>query len=137
MWIMLNNATLSIVAHRTMPGHLLVRSRSELDINLIFPEADVMEDVRADYRFRAVIPRATVGSTILAELMSIDYDNFKNSVKDDKRHDLYLDIWQVYWDFGWRTPNPVTDEVGRLCAAVFDGDEEEEVAGMFDYRDPI
>jgi hypothetical protein len=93
MWIHLNDAFLSVVAHRTDPGVLLVRARVAGDIERVFPGADVVETPTADYRFRAVLPHAVVGAALVSRLSSIKYDNFKNSVAEDDRHDAYADCW--------------------------------------------
>jgi hypothetical protein len=41
MWVFLNDSFLSIVAHRTEPGVLLVRARTAGDIEAVFPQAHV------------------------------------------------------------------------------------------------
>lgn len=95
MWIALNNAFLSIVAHRTKPGVLLVRARLPGDIERVFPEASTFEDKHADYRYRAEIPRGDVGAALSAAVQAIDYDNFKASVPEPERHAAYLKVWSV------------------------------------------
>lgn len=52
MWIMLNNAFLSIVENRNNKDELLVRARIEGDIERVFPEADSFQDEQADYKYR-------------------------------------------------------------------------------------
>ena len=97
MWIFQNNSYLSVVEHRTEPGHLLVRSRIAGDIERAIPGATVFEDLKADYRYRTVVSRESFKAALAAAVDSIDYDNFKNSVSHDepKRHDAYLGVWQV------------------------------------------
>jgi hypothetical protein len=34
-----------------------------------------------------------VGAALVSRLSSIKYDNFKNSVAEDDRHDAYADCW--------------------------------------------
>ena len=94
----MNNAFLSIVADRNNPDRLLVRSRFRDDINAIFPGAAVMETPDADYRFRAFLPRSLVSSRLLDVVGNIDYPNFKDSVFEDWRHDLYFKIWRILYD---------------------------------------
>ena len=60
MWIYLNDAFLSVVAHRDDDAVLLVRGRRPGDIERVFPEAAVQETPAADYRFRAALPRRRV-----------------------------------------------------------------------------
>jgi hypothetical protein len=93
MWIFLNNAFLSAVAHRTQPDDLLVRGRVAGDIGRVFPGVIETETPSADYRYRATIPRKTVAAALAEQAASIDYDNFKNSVTEDDRHDAYFETW--------------------------------------------
>lgn len=93
MWIILNNAFLSVVAHRTKSEVLLVRARVAGDIERVFPAAKVVENRSADYRFRAEIPRPEVTAALATVVQTIDYDNFKASVIDGRRHDAYMNVW--------------------------------------------
>lgn len=95
MWVFLNDAFLSIVADRDDADRLLVRGRLPGDIERAFPDAQVRETRDADYRFRAFIPRSAVASRLAEAVDRIDYPNFKSSVRQDWRHDLYLSVWQV------------------------------------------
>jgi hypothetical protein len=94
MWVLLNNAFLSIVAHRDDPELLLVRARKEGDIEQAIPDADVWIDAEADYRYRAEVPRPFVARALADVVASIDYDNFKNSVSDPARHSAYAAVWR-------------------------------------------
>ena len=98
MWIFLNNAFLSIVEDRDDKNRLLVRARLPDDIPRVFPTAEVFEKDHADYRYRALIPREEVATAISEQVRKIDYDNFKNSVSEDDRHDAYLGVWNVMYD---------------------------------------
>ncbi len=93
MWLFLNNAFLSAVAHRTQPDDLLVRARVSGDIERVFPDAVVTTTPDADYRFRAVLPRGEVSKAIASQIEAIPYDNFKNSVTEHDRHDAYFETW--------------------------------------------
>ena len=85
MWIQFNNAFLSIVENRDNKLELLVRARIKGDIEKIFPEADVFEDDSADYKYRAFISKAKVAARMMLKMTEINYDNFKNSVKEIAR----------------------------------------------------
>jgi hypothetical protein len=100
MWIFLNDAFLSIVEHREYASKLLVRARVQGDIERVFPAAKVLHTpVRADYAYRAVIDRTIVVKAISTQVLNIDYPNFKNSVKEDDRHDAYLAVWLTMNDY--------------------------------------
>jgi hypothetical protein len=74
---------------------LLVRGRLKGDIERTFPEAKVTEADIADYRFRAVVSRLEVAAVIHDALLTIDYPNFKDSVEDGERHNVYLGVWHT------------------------------------------
>lgn len=95
MWVYLNNAFLSIVAHRTKPEFLLVRARLKGDIERVFPGAAVSESAHNDYRFRAEVRRAEVGRVFGEKFSSLQYDNFKHSVDEQDRHDAYVKAWEA------------------------------------------
>lgn len=99
MWVFLNDAFLSIVAHRDRPGQLLVRARHAGDIEAVFPNAEVTKTPRADYRYRATLPAGDVSEVLAERVMDIDYPNFKNSVQEPDRHIFYADVWSVMRDF--------------------------------------
>ena len=93
MWIQFNNAFLSIVENRDNELELLVRARIKGDIEKIFPDADVFEDESADYRYRAFISKAKVAERMTLKMKEINYDNFKNSVKETNRKNAYSNVW--------------------------------------------
>lgn len=95
MWIMLNNAFLSIVSKDCGPGELLVRARREGDIERVFPDAAVTRYTKSDYLFRAVISRRDVDAALTSSLDDIDYPNFKGSVVEHDLHDAYLKVWHA------------------------------------------
>ena len=95
MWVFLSNSFLSIVQDRNDHDRLLVRARFPKDIERVFPDAETFEGIGMDYRFRAFIPRSEVVKVIAANVAKIDYDNFKSSVKEPDRHDLYMDVWSI------------------------------------------
>lgn len=117
MWIFLNDAMLSIVEDRNDPDMLLVRARVKGDILRAFagdrgPRIRERKTPKADYLFRARISRARVARAMHRRIVGIDYDNFKNSVQADDRHDAYLRVWGAMHTFQtqreprWDTPTP-------------------------------
>ena len=100
MWVMLNDAWLSIVADRDDQEFLLVRSRQQGAIKRVFGiEEDV--DTSADYHFRCFIHRDHVAGVLARETLGIQYDNFKNSVKDPTLHRAYTSVWTVGYKMQW------------------------------------
>ena len=95
MWVMLNNAFLSIVENRNNKSELLVRARIKGDLERVFTNVDTFEDEAADYKYRAFIERGVVEKVIASKVADINYSNFKGSVssEDHKRHDAYMRVW--------------------------------------------
>ena len=95
---MLSDAFLSIVAAE-YPDELLVRARVKGDIEKVFPRTKVIHTPKADYAYRASLPRYWVASSLADSVMEIDYPNFKKSVAEQDRHDAYLRCWVAMADF--------------------------------------
>jgi hypothetical protein len=97
MWIFLNDAFLSVVAHRDEPDHLHVRARIAGDLERTFPGVEVQETPDGDYRFRADVPRDEVVRVVAERLEAIDYPNFKGSTApaEHARHDAYMEVWKT------------------------------------------
>jgi len=99
MWIFTNTVFLSVVAHRDKENTLLVRARRAGEIESIFPGSNVYEMENADYHYRAEVSRDKVSQVMADQIKNIDYDNFKSSVSDNKRHDAYMDVWSVMYAY--------------------------------------
>ena len=106
MWICLNDAFLSIVEFPKNRRLLMVRARKREDLLAAFPGIQVQHTPERDYAFRIVVSRKTVANMLANRVELLDYENFKDSVADDERHDAYLDIWQtmMQWGQGWFKP---------------------------------
>jgi hypothetical protein len=121
MRIFLNNVFLSMVSDKDNPDNLLVRARHHGDIRRIFPRAKVVITPEADYRYRARVPRTLVAEKIAAQIAGIDYTNFKDSVTDESRHLVYLQVWRqmFIWQgvmvetLGQTASPPVTAEAAK------------------------
>lgn len=103
MWIFTPTAFVSIVAHRTKPGILLVRARLKGDLERLFPGCKVTETRQADYRFRAEIARGRVAELVREQLTVLDYDNVKNAIPHsapvhELRHRAMNRVWGVMHD---------------------------------------
>ena len=96
MWICLNKAFLSIVDKDCAPDELLVRARRDGDIVRVFSDAKVEVTLGNDYRCRARIKREQVTQALAAEVMGIDYANFKGSTRERALHDAYMDAWGAF-----------------------------------------
>ena len=100
MWIFTSNGMLSVVAHREKKCSLLVRARSPIHIQGLFPGLAVSETPDADYPYRVVVPRQQFAKVVLDYAMNIDYDNFKNSIEENFYRAHCVDIWAVMMRYG-------------------------------------
>ena len=95
MWICLNDAFVSVVAS-DKPNELKIRARKKEHLRKLFPLAEILTTDRTDYRFRVFVTKELFTKVLINRLEKIDYGNFKNSVKEDALHDLYLDFWMLH-----------------------------------------
>lgn len=101
MWIFTPTAFVSIVAHRSKPGILLVRARLKGDLERMFPGCKVTETRNADYRFRTELSRGRVIDQVAEQLETMRYDNVKGAIPTgtgqvhrDRAHAMH-DVWGV------------------------------------------
>ena len=113
MWLFLNNAMLSIVAHKDEPKILHVRARVKGDIEAVFPNATVIETPTGDYQFRADVSRIDVADRMIDLCYDMNYTNFKNSVADRERHDVYYKVWNAMWEWQYRIKQKAIPKRGR------------------------
>jgi hypothetical protein len=99
MWICTSNSFLSIVAKGGDPSKLMVRARRDGEIEAVFPRAKVIANAGTDYKFRALIDREEVAQAMAKAICDINYSNFKNTVKDHARHDAYMRLWSVMYEY--------------------------------------
>jgi hypothetical protein len=97
MWLCFNNAFVSAVADRNDPNRLVARARRrEHLVNLFGGDVDIIESTNSDYKYRVFVGRRVLADLAHKTLMSLSYDNFKDSVEDDDLHDLYADFWELH-----------------------------------------
>jgi|ERR1035437_1785457 hypothetical protein len=97
MWICTSKGFLSVVADRDNKDMLLVRARIAGHIESAFPDADIFYKKGSDYLYRTLLPRTEVAKVMAKNIEAIDYDNFKNSVKDREYHDALLGFWNIMY----------------------------------------
>lgn len=83
MWLFLNNAMVSAVAHRTKPDSLMVRARIAGDLERFFHpmKVDVERTPNADYAYRCTVTREDFATALGGALEGVTYPNFKGSVR--------------------------------------------------------
>ena len=100
MWLFFSDGLLSIVAHRDKPEHLLVRTRNMKHIEALFPHADHFTLNYSDYPHRAIVSRKEVAEIVSNYVVSINCDNFKNSISENEFRDACNIIWSVMYQYG-------------------------------------
>jgi hypothetical protein len=97
MWLCLNDGFLSVVADKNDQSRLMVRARRKNDLLSIFgPDAKIVETPEADYRWRTFVTRAALRTVVDSRIDAISYTNFKNTVKDDDLHEVYMEFWNTH-----------------------------------------
>jgi hypothetical protein len=94
MWLCMNDAFVSVVASDKDPDILLVRARAFEHLRHIFGETQKIHITPDnDYRYRVFVTRQFFADLMAKRIAGIDYHNFKDSVKEEKLHNLYSDFW--------------------------------------------
>tara|TARA_B100001093_G_scaffold520266_1_gene614084 strand:- start:63 stop:383 length:321 start_codon:yes stop_codon:yes gene_type:complete len=102
MWLFVSGGFVSIVAHRDQSMHLLVRARHPEHIQALLPDAEPSVLQSADYPYRTVVHRTVVHRALANYMMTMEYDNFKNSIVDVPYHDTCVEVWNTMWRYGHR-----------------------------------
>ena len=97
MWIFTSKSFISVVQKPGDTDLLTVRARIKDDIENVFPDAKVEANKGTDYKYRAKVPREAVAKALHDQAMSVDYANFKSTVKTKKRHDAYMSVWSAMY----------------------------------------
>lgn len=103
MWVMRNDAFVSVVQDRDMPDQLWCRARLRGDLERFFKRyedcIEVVQTDDADYRFRCCVDRPMLKQVLSDTVDGIDYTNFKSSIAQgkagDRRHDWYMKVWSA------------------------------------------
>jgi hypothetical protein len=99
MWVFTSNSYISAVQHRDHPSRVMVRARFRGDLEAFFGPSglkpEVVETPKADYRFRTTVHKDEFADALLEQAEEIDYPNFKDSVRNNNRHNVYMDVWRV------------------------------------------
>lgn len=91
MWIFTKTGFVSIVAHRTTSGTMIVRARRRADLEGFVAAfggpkvrpVEILETPDADYRFRAFMPKKNVAMRVMQLALEVDYPNFKAAAGTD------------------------------------------------------
>jgi hypothetical protein len=116
MWVFMRDSMLSIVEHDSEPKLMNVYARLRGDIEHIFPEADVVEAVDGDYRFRTSLPRERVVQAVALKVSKIDYPVFGDALDDQDRREAYMQVWSAMYDEQQRRYGPAPADTDETVA---------------------
>ncbi|MDP1998281.1 MAG: hypothetical protein Q8K22_01630 [Rhodoferax sp.] len=97
MWLFTSKSFISIVQKPGDTDLLTVRARIKGDIENMFPDAKVEANKGTDYKYRAKVPRELVAKVVGDQVMGLGYSNFKSTVKQNWRHEAYMDVWSAMY----------------------------------------
>ncbi|MEZ5275528.1 MAG: hypothetical protein R3F07_04005 [Opitutaceae bacterium] len=94
MWIQFNDCFFSIVEDSYKKTNLLVRARRRGHLELIVgPDVHIEHTPNRDYLYRCSLPKEKVAMILHDRIATIDYPNFKDSVRSRPLEEPY---WNVY-----------------------------------------
>lgn len=97
MWLLAKDGFYSIVQKpEDKAGDMLsvrARRREDLEKLIEFTGGEIIVTPHADYPYRIVIEREVMAQAAWEMVMQLDYGNFKGSIKEDQRHDIYMAVW--------------------------------------------
>ena len=99
MWICCNDAFVSAVEDKNDSSRLLVRGRNKKHLEAMFPGYEIFTNQGTDYKHRVSCSKEAFAEIVSNRILDINYGNFKDSVEDNKLHDLYADFWQLHWHY--------------------------------------
>lgn len=114
VWVMTNFGAFSVVQHNEQPQVLVVRARVKAHLVELrerhLPDLVIYHTPENDYHWRAFCLRNAVADFLSTAVYEMDYPNFKNSVRDDRLHDVYTSVWQtMFRAFGGYGRRPARD----------------------------
>lgn len=105
MWLFTKNGYYSIVQDSYCKhDEVVIRARVEKDLIDLMKEASInyalTKTPYADYKFRIIIKKEDLKKFINDYIDKLDYNNFKNSIKDKRRSRYYGNIWAELFEMG-------------------------------------
>lgn len=74
MWMMSTDGFISVVAHRDLPGVMMVRARVKADLERIFgPDRQIETWPGADYLYRVLVDREELAQIVADQVRDVDY----------------------------------------------------------------
>jgi hypothetical protein len=99
MWICMDSSFVSAVQDRDDPEGLVIRARSKKHLTRLFPGKAIAITPEADYVARVFVTKVEFAAVVSQRIEAISYDNFKNSVRNHRLHQLYTEFWGLHWRY--------------------------------------
>lgn len=116
MWVFTSDGFISVVKSDQEADTLVVRARKVKHLNTLFPDREVTVLPNRDYCCRVFIPTDEFAVFMVKHVLSIEYTNFKDSIKDDEYHDVCLDVWGTLYNY----QNRINGRNRGYKSAIFD-----------------
>ena len=100
MWIFGSNGLLCITA---IPGNLdslFIKTKNMAHLKHWFPEENHLSKCYTAYPHRAVVSREVVAAALMKYLMSMEYEDFKNSIGESPYHLACSNIYDEINSYG-------------------------------------
>ena len=94
MWICLNDAFISVVRLPWPSQDMQVRARRKAHLVKLFPNDKVRYTPKNDYHWRVIVSEDQIAELVASRIRGINYDNFKDSVKEPRLKGMYGTWWQ-------------------------------------------
>lgn len=134
MWVFMSTGFVSAVQHRDDPTRVLVRARERKALEFLLDNVelagaevseagvpvetvtadDIREDLKADYRWRVEMSKATFALAVQFEILNfLDYDNFKNRLEVTRGEDYHDAAMEVWWTMRELDPRYARPKVSK------------------------
>lgn len=121
MWIHTNYGFFSVVKnhskHSSLEFVIRARVREHLEKTHIFNE--IVELEPCDYQYRMYVTKSQLVDWLLSVVDNIDYDNFKDSIKDQQLKEFCSNVWVAgVFGLGKFNVNVMNNDVQGCCIAI-------------------
>tara|TARA_R110002072_G_scaffold44161_6_gene123825 strand:- start:1010 stop:1327 length:318 start_codon:yes stop_codon:yes gene_type:complete len=105
MWLFLSNGFFSVVNHRDLDEHVLIRARRRKHITDTFGDENIYVLKNADYPFRLNLSKGEFVGVLYNYIDDMEYGNFKRSIKNSKFAVMCANVWrEIYTAYGDERP---------------------------------
>ena len=118
MWINTTSGFFSLTQSTYEVGKIQIRARDDRSLERLIETfrltgqaAEIVETPKADYRWRILVTPRQAAAIVSAEVMAIDYSNFKNAAHRPETNALHPDLMAT-WSAGMRHQHKRVSSLG-------------------------